>query len=180
WLKSYLNFGPDRPIWASVADALFAFHTPESERSVEDLVKINVFLQSWKTKRRDLPKDLQDILKVGSKYGVRLEGLAFSRDILRQMPIWYHIESQPIRHLNRGRESACLRGNHRVLTVGDAEKLARMTTTTRHTNRRDCRCRSCVELRTRAKCSAPNRCMNRAEQLLNVLPQKWNPLSRLP
>ncbi|KAJ3774186.1 hypothetical protein FB446DRAFT_640328, partial [Lentinula raphanica] len=180
WIKSYLSFGPNRPTWASVADALIALHIPESERSVEDSVRVNVFLQSWKTKRRDLPKDLQDLLKVSSKHGVRLEGLAFSREILRQMPIWYHIESQPIRHLNRGRESQCLRENHKVRTVGDAEMLARMKGTARHTNRRNCRCTSCVRIRSDTKCSAPNRCMNRAEQLLSVLPQKWNPCSVLP
>ncbi|KAJ3709506.1 hypothetical protein DFJ43DRAFT_1135264 [Lentinula guzmanii] len=164
----------------SVADALIALHTPESERGIEESIKVNIFLQSWKTKRRDLPKDLQNLLKVSAKYGVRLEGLAFSRDILREMPIWYHIESNPIRNLNRGKESSCLKENHRVRTVGDTEKLARMKGTPRHNNRRDCRCTSCTELRSSAKCKAPNRCINRANQLLETLPQKWNPCNRLP
>ncbi|KAJ3737947.1 hypothetical protein EV360DRAFT_58583, partial [Lentinula raphanica] len=180
WIKSYLNFGPNCPTWASVADVLLAFHSQESERNVEDSIKVNVFLQSWKTKRKELPRDLQDLLKVSTKHGAQLEGLAFSREILCQMPIWYHIESRSIRHLNRGRESSCLRDNHQVCTVGEAETLAKMKGTPRHTNRRDCRCTSCTRVRSTTKCNAPNRCMNRAKQLLDTLPEKWNPCSVLP
>ena len=84
-VQTYLDFSPDRATWAYVADALIAHHTPASDINIEEHNKINIFLQSWKTKKSDLPDDLKEVLHVADRYGVRLEGVAFSRDIIRQM-----------------------------------------------------------------------------------------------
>src|SRR5271168_5342052 len=94
WLKSYLSFGPDRPIWAFVADALMAAKVPTSERNVEVGMRRNVFLQSWTTYTGSkVPKCLQSLLLASKKFGVRPEGLVFSEEILRLMPIWLHREA---------------------------------------------------------------------------------------
>ncbi|PBK86319.1 hypothetical protein ARMGADRAFT_940902, partial [Armillaria gallica] len=49
WLRSYLNFGPERPMWAYAADVIIAHHTPTSEENVEPEQRMNIFLQLWKT-----------------------------------------------------------------------------------------------------------------------------------
>lgn len=90
WLQSYLNFTDKRATWAYVADAIIANHVPKINETLDNWSKINLFLQSWNTDKKQLPKDLHDMIKVGEKYGLRMEGLAFSREILRQMPIWLH------------------------------------------------------------------------------------------
>ncbi|KAJ3873072.1 hypothetical protein F5051DRAFT_338259, partial [Lentinula edodes] len=93
WLQSYLDFSENRATWAYVADALIAHHIPKSEMNIENRDKINIFLQSWRTDKSKLPTDLQNLLTIAEKYGVRMEGLAFSQDIIRQMPIWLCIEA---------------------------------------------------------------------------------------
>ncbi|KAE9404983.1 hypothetical protein BT96DRAFT_812721 [Gymnopus androsaceus JB14] len=47
WLKKYLDFGPERRMWALIADALFALKVPTSERNVNPEVCMNIFLQLW-------------------------------------------------------------------------------------------------------------------------------------
>ena len=92
WLKSYLDFSDKQPTWAIIADALIAFHTPQNENKIPKEVKMNIFLQSWQTCTTKLPDDLKNMR-------VQLDGRALSRDILRQMPIWYHSESPDIRKM---------------------------------------------------------------------------------
>jgi hypothetical protein len=46
WLKTYLSFGPDRPLWCFVADELLAKKAVES-RYVDEAMRINTYLQSW-------------------------------------------------------------------------------------------------------------------------------------
>ncbi|KAJ3858590.1 hypothetical protein EV359DRAFT_52058 [Lentinula novae-zelandiae] len=96
------------------------------------------------------------------------------------MPIWLHSESKEIKRQHNNNVCRCLRKNHDVKTVGDAEKIAKLTHTTRHTNRRNCACTSCRNIRQNTECTHPNRCYDKAQELLNLLPAKWNPNSRLP
>ncbi|KAH7879295.1 uncharacterized protein C8R40DRAFT_1036448, partial [Lentinula edodes] len=180
WLRTYLDMSPERATWTYVADALIAHHTPKTYENIDDFSKINIFLQSWNTDSRKLPKDLQDMITVAKRHGLRLDGLAFSRNIIRQMPIWLHSESKEIKRQHNNNVCKCLRKNHDVKTVGDAEKIAKLTHTTRHTNRRNCACTSCRNIRQNTGCTHPNRCYDKAQELLNLLPAKWNPNSRLP
>ncbi|KAJ3966699.1 hypothetical protein EV361DRAFT_933969, partial [Lentinula raphanica] len=150
WLQDYLDFSKDRATW-----------TYEHDR-------VNIFLQSWKTDRTKLPPDIRQMLNIADKYGVRLDGLAFSRDIIRQMPMWLHIEA----------EVKCLKKNHAVRTVGDAETLARKSQTARHTKRSNCKCTACTDTRRTTPCNNPGRCFAKARQLIHCLPPKWNPMVR--
>ncbi|KAK0432568.1 hypothetical protein EV421DRAFT_1680749, partial [Armillaria borealis] len=118
WLRSYLNFGPNRPTWAYVADAIIAHHMPTSEENMDLTQRVNIFLQSWKTSVARLPEDLKTLIKTAMKYNTCLDGLALSQCILRDMPIWYHIKSKATRHLfNNGEQVKCLKMRHNVKSV---------------------------------------------------------------
>ncbi|KAJ7676735.1 hypothetical protein DFH06DRAFT_976818, partial [Mycena polygramma] len=119
WLKSYLDIGPTRPLWGFAADEYLALNMqPKSELIVDKNLRTCVFLQAWDTKRTLKPKDLVDMLKVARLRGVRMDGLAFSREIMRDATIWYHIKSTARRSVfNLGHEVKCLKENHKIRTV---------------------------------------------------------------
>nr|GAT44891.1 predicted protein [Mycena chlorophos] len=140
WLKEYLNFGPERPTWAYFADEIFALKAPkETLEHVDRRVRINPLLQSWKTARGvniKIGQDLRSIIDTAQDYGLQLGGITLSKEAMREMPIWYHREADPkIRRLNNGSISECLRENHAIRTVGQAEMLAKRARNPRHRNR---------------------------------------------
>ncbi|KAF9028476.1 hypothetical protein BDZ89DRAFT_897313, partial [Hymenopellis radicata] len=90
WLQSLLNMGEDRATWTYFADAILAHHAPDCPQESEEFTRMNMYLQSWKARTRALPKDLKEMVSIGAKYGLRLEGLAFRRDTMQEMPIWLH------------------------------------------------------------------------------------------
>ena len=179
WLKSYLSFGPDRPIWAFVADAFMAARVPISEQNIEKEMRMNLFLQSWKTYvGNKAPKGLRDLLQTAKKFGVRPEGLILSSEILRQMPIWYHREAdKKIRRMNHQNASKCLRIKHLVRTVGDAEQVASSLNDPAHNEDANCLCDNCTEAGNNKGCENPHLCFKRARELLSMIPPKWNPLT---
>ncbi|KAF5339714.1 hypothetical protein D9757_015332 [Collybiopsis confluens] len=179
WLQSYLDQSESRATWAYVADALLAHHVPQKFANTEERLRINMFLQSWKTKKDALPEDLKKMISVAEKFGTRVEGLAFSREIMWQMPIWYHSEAKQTLGI-KNKECNCLRKNHHVQTVGDTETVAKKSNSPRHTRRRNCRCAACSQAREHNGCLTPYRCFAKARDLLHTLPQKWNPLTRQP
>lgn len=122
------------------------------------------------------------MIKVGQKYNVRLESLLLTPAILREKPIWYHTfckSKHPQTLYNRG-HSACIQNNHRVMTVGDTEILARKLEANRHQKRAACRCNECQKTRQETHCNNPNACYQKAKDLLNALPHKWNLLMKHP
>ncbi|KAJ3911656.1 hypothetical protein F5877DRAFT_55042 [Lentinula edodes] len=179
WLRSYLDLSPDRAIWTYVADALMAHHVPKSYKVIDKHSRINIFLQSWNTEKKSLPKDLQDMINVATRYGLRLEVMAPSREIIRQMPIWLHSKANGIQCLQHKPEAKCLRQNHKIRTVGDTEELTKHLRNTHHHARRNCACPKCRQMRE-DNCRNPHKCYEYAKKLIETLPPKWNPLSRLP
>lgn len=170
WLKDYLNLGPTRQRWAYLADDLLAMHAVKSGSLWPSSSRVNMFLQHWHPATRALPSDLKAMVTVARKYGVRQEGIAFSRVILRAMPMWDH------RHAGRtelGRLSArsattrCLKFNHKAATVGDFEKLAVILGEQAHSPEAECTCRSCENLIAVEGCANPHRCCVRAGKLLD-------------
>ncbi|KAF8895864.1 hypothetical protein CPB84DRAFT_1682116, partial [Gymnopilus junonius] len=184
WLKSYLNLGPTRPIWALVADALIATNQPTSERNVESEVKFNYFLQSWKTSQvGKIPRTIKGLLTTAKKFGLRPEGLIFSKEIRCSMPIWYHCEANPRlkRMINRTRASLCLRKQHKIKTVGEMEKVADCLNNPQHEDNEMCQCESCCEAGDiEIDCPRPHECFKRAKQILDTLPPKWHPKTLYP
>jgi ribonuclease HI/exonuclease III len=179
-LKSYLNLGEGRPLWAKVADALFAKHITKKEAKLsEPRVRQNIFLQSWSTSegsQSKLPKRLKLLVKVAKKYGVRLDSIAMSKEAVREMPIWFHLEAdKAIRYKNKQKASRCLRDSHGVFTVGDTEKVA--STPIDHKNDQGCQCQGCHVMRQNDGCKNPIACIRMARSLLDTLPKRWDPRS---
>ncbi|KAF5375493.1 hypothetical protein D9615_009178 [Tricholomella constricta] len=179
WLKAYLSLGNDRPLWALIADALLARNTPKTEEKVDKRVRQNIFLQSWKsstTERAGTPPDLRNLQKIAKKYRVRPEGIAFSKDIVRQRPIWYHSDAhKKIRRMNHGPISECLKGNHNVLLTGDAEDVADLLNQPEHQEHNRCACQHCQLYRDITGCTHPHECALKAKALVDTLPPKWDP-----
>ena len=92
------------------------------------------------------------------------------------MPIWLHGEaSERMRRMNHSKTSKCLQNTHEVQTVGQAETLAKNLDDPSHKTRRNCACRSCKEIRRTTTCLNPHACFARAKELLDLLPEKWDP-----
>ncbi|KAJ3846659.1 hypothetical protein EV368DRAFT_52475 [Lentinula lateritia] len=68
WLQMYLDMSPERATWAYVVDALIAHHVPKTYDNIDELSKINIFLQSWNTDVRKLPSNLKEMIKVAKKH----------------------------------------------------------------------------------------------------------------
>lgn len=175
-LKKYLTFGSERPIWAKVADAIMAKRTPQSESLPEEL-RINAFLQSWKTcKGKKAPHSIRRMLKIAKKYGIRQESTTIQPEALRNMPIWNHNEAEKsIRRLAHGRYAKCLQEKHKVRTVGDMMREAEKMKTQGHEDHPQCQCTSCNETGWEMWCDRPFECYKRAKAILEKIPPKWIP-----
>ncbi len=183
WLRAYLDFGKDRPIWAFLADDLLSMHVTKDCRPRQAGLRINPFLQKWKPRVHGLPDALDGMMKVARKYGVRLEGLAFSRNILRAMPMWDHAyadRSALGRLIVPSKLLTCLQSKHSACTVGEFEILASILNDATHRTIRTCKCTGCTRTRSATGCNNPHQCAKRAKNMLGTLPGKWNPLERQP
>ena len=178
WLKSYLKFDSDRPLWTLVADALMAINLPQSESSSNKEIRRSVFLQSWKTLTgTKSPKSIKKLFQTAKMFNVQLEGLAFSPSITTEMPIWHHVKADPkIKCLARNNTSKCLVKNHRALKVGEIEKLANSLENINHTPDPNCLCENCMRVGDIDGCENPHCCYKQAEKLVKLLPSKWNPM----
>ncbi|KAJ7235978.1 hypothetical protein C8J57DRAFT_1088557, partial [Mycena rebaudengoi] len=118
WLRAYLTFGKKRPMWAFVTDEIMSVKALGSAHNVEKTLRSCPYLQSWRPKLEDLSDDLKRMIKTGEKYDLQMEALAVSREIQRDMPIWYHAKSTAQRGIfNRGPAVECLRKKHKVRLV---------------------------------------------------------------
>ncbi|KAJ7037136.1 hypothetical protein C8F04DRAFT_953119, partial [Mycena alexandri] len=130
WLKTYLSFGPDRPLWCFVADEILAKKAVLTDFNVDEAMRVNAYLQSWTPYQSswDLrSKDIAGMMSVGRKYGVTMDAIAVSRENQGNMVIWYHRFSNGTKTLfNSAREVVkCLKQKHRVRLVKDAVQLAK-------------------------------------------------------
>ncbi|KAK0463246.1 uncharacterized protein EV420DRAFT_1618992 [Desarmillaria tabescens] len=71
WVKELLS--EQKPTWTFYAHDIIARTGLSSERNVNRDMKMNIFLQSFNTKKSQLPRDLQRILTVANETGVRAE-----------------------------------------------------------------------------------------------------------
>jgi hypothetical protein len=166
WLKTYLSFGPERPLWCFVADELLAKRARGSDDNVSEEMRMNTYLQSWypEASTEFIGKDLSNMMKMGRKYGLEMDAVAVSREIQGAMPIWYHRKSYANRHLyNQGVEVVeCLQKNHKVKLVRDAVTLGAKRDAPRHKPNKSCRCATCRITRAIAGCKNPHQCYNKA------------------
>ncbi len=150
WLRTYLDFSTERPLWAYVADDLLASHVTKDCQPKELELRLNPFTQNWKPRKRGLLSELDGMMKVARKFGLRLEGLAISRNIQASMPMWDHTYADKKR-LGRltvpSKLLTCLRAQHDARTVGDFMRLAATLRNKSHQPRQSCKCTDCQELR---------------------------------
>ncbi|KAG6914510.1 hypothetical protein DXG01_009287 [Tephrocybe rancida] len=94
------------------------------------------------------------------------------------MPIWYHFAASPrLRRLNGSAPAKCLTERHNLRLVGEAVDLAISITDPSHVDSSQCECYSCMEIERGTDCPHPNRCVKKAQELLDTLPTKWDPRS---
>jgi hypothetical protein len=151
WLKKYTSTGPDRPMWALVADVLIEENIAKS-RNIDKEVTMNTYLQTWSPTTNmasTLPPDIKKMLNTGNKYNLCLDALRIPESIKRQLPTWYHLRAKnnPI-GFNHAQAPKCLKSKHQIITVGD---LIRMTNWIReanplniHQDLNTCQCNSCT------------------------------------
>ncbi|KAI0745335.1 hypothetical protein C8Q76DRAFT_606417 [Earliella scabrosa] len=187
WLKQYLSFGEDRPLWTLLADDLYARNPTKSCKLRDPRLRINPFLQTWDPSTRGgaLPKELVGMLKAAKSHGLRLEALAPSRSIIRALPMWESslADTAKLRSLaSRSRATNCIRTVHKLLTIGDFERLAALTSEPTHDPSKGplCECEGCAACRHDTGCSNPGDCSRRAELFLDTLPPRWDPRGEHP
>ncbi|KAJ7239236.1 hypothetical protein C8J57DRAFT_1086503, partial [Mycena rebaudengoi] len=126
WLKTYLSFGDERPQWCFAVDEMVAlFPLAVDAEVVDEAMRTNPYLQRWGPRLKDergtkgIGKDLKNMFNIGKLYGLSQDAMAVSREIQRDMPIWYHAHSNGSRGIfNRSEKVvACLKENHRIRTV---------------------------------------------------------------
>jgi len=137
---------------------------PKSESSSNRETKQSVFLQSWKTlSGTKSPKTIRKLFQTAKKFTVHLEGLAFTPSITTAMPIWYHAKADPkIRRLTGSEMGKCLMKNHKIMRVGEIEKLANSLQNPTHTPNPNCLCENCVESGDVNECENPHYCYKQA------------------
>ncbi len=183
WARSYLQYGSGRPMWAYVVDDICARTVTVDCPVKEQSVRVNPFTQGWRPKVTALPKSIQTMIRTCEKYGLRPEGIAFTRAILRAMPMWFHtqIEDKLARKLARTSKTvSCLREKHELRTVGDFEAFTMNFHAPGHLERLSCKCAGCLLTRQQVGCNHPNSCARRAREFLDSLPPKWDPRGEHP
>ena len=177
-VKSYLNFGPERPRWAKVADTLIAENMPKGQQSQvrDDASRRNTFLQNWSTKKKgnsNLPESLRRMLNVAEKYNVSVDPPVISQNVKRGMPIWHHIGfKKDCIVQNNNQWAKCQREVHEIQTIGDMEKYIQRNP--RHSGNKRCPCDKCKTARTKG-CEHPGKCHKAARKMLDSLEHKWDP-----
>jgi ribonuclease HI len=92
------------------------------------------------------------------------------------MPIWLHIklDSRTIKHQSRTKTGNCLWKNHLIKTVGKLADLAATLRKEDHAPDPNCLCEICTNAGDTLQCENPHDCYKKAEELLRLLPTKWN------
>ena len=70
----------------------------------------------------------------------------------------------------------CIRNTHRVCSLQDIAEIV-TNIPNNHKRNRKCRCAKCTDIRrnTNGACKHPNKCIERAVNLLGAINNKWNP-----
>lgn len=66
------------------------------------------------------------------------------------------------------------------MKVEDAERITTMITETSHLDTDECECKSCMKMEIESNCLHPHSCSYRAKEMIDTLPEKWNPRAPQP
>ena len=179
WLKTYLTPPPNRPTWAKITDILIDAAAP---KYTTPRARTNTFMQTWTPHLNGATtairnKDIIRMIKAGRKYHLTLSTIKLSPRLQRELPAWYHPGSE--HHQTRNPIAKCLIETHNALAIAD---LVRITNRLRaplqprpHTPSAWCNCPDCVRDRIN-KCKNPHRCVTEAQNKIDALYPKYNPL----
>ena len=179
WLKSYLDFSPSCPEWASVTDAILA---ATANKATISRAHKNPFLQTWEAPQKGanahkLNDDITRMLKTSRRYKMNLAAIRLSPDLKAQLPAWYHIVSN--NHLITNSASKCLLSKHQATTIGDflriSSRIRMNNAPIRHTESAVCLCSDCINDRI-SGCKNPHRCAGEALARIHTTYPKMNPL----
>ena len=179
WLKSYLDFSPSRPEWATVTDLILA---ATARPSTIMRARKNPFLQTWKATLRGprsklLGNNIIRMLKAAKKHKTNLAAIRLTIDLQSQLPAWYHMASDPRPITNIA--SKCLLTTHEVSTIADllrtSARLRLHPVNTQHIPLQNCPCTECENDRAHG-CRNPQGCAAEALERVHRTFPKLNPL----
>ncbi|KZV84092.1 hypothetical protein EXIGLDRAFT_590192, partial [Exidia glandulosa HHB12029] len=175
WLRQYLAEKQARPIWAYLADTLFAVHARQSDAKKVPLeARFNPFIQDWKPNKNKLPFILKQMLRVATEYGLTVDAPYIPEEVRVELPAWAHMaRANPTRSRENTPSAKCLRENHAAYTVEALQEIAEQAEHN-HVRRADCPCENCCADRAEG-CKAPFKCQETANDILANIAGKWNP-----
>ncbi|KAJ3821335.1 hypothetical protein F5878DRAFT_496627, partial [Lentinula raphanica] len=116
------------------------------------------------------------MMKVAKKYAVELDHNGLPKDVLMQMPLWYHIGADPSKvQRNRSVTAKCLQNNHKIFTVHEAIQLLQRLEEEEHYPANFCRCQQCAHDKDHLGCRDPHRCITTVAERLSQLKSRWDP-----
>ncbi|KAL1749170.1 hypothetical protein HDZ31DRAFT_18758, partial [Schizophyllum fasciatum] len=176
WVRRYLTLEED-PTWTRVLNAICQMHILSRDRNKCHADSfVSTLLQIVNANKQAMPRVSKRTMAAIRKHNVRFDPINPSREIKESMPIWHHIfiplAKKPMYNTER---CLCLRGNHSVMTVRDAIRMAdEILNSPGHATRPQCGCVGCKTARHKG-CVNPNGCAHAARTLLGKLPPKWDP-----
>ena len=180
WLKTYLDFTPTRPTWATITDLIINKAAPPGTSL---LARMNVFLQSWDAPTRGarlnlLNDSISRMLQVARKYHTHLAAIRLSPQLRTQLPAWYH--PLTTHHPMTTAPAKCLLRRHNITLVIDLLNTADRIHTPRperpHQPTPTCECLDCDRDRHEG-CTNPHQCANEALIRICLIEPKMNPLT---
>ena len=180
WLRTYLNFSPSRPTWATITDLIINKAAPPGTSL---LARMNSFLQSWDAPTRGARLNILNnntirMLKTARKYNVNLAAIRLSPQLRAQLPAWYHPLAKP-RPMTSS-QAKCLLQQHNVTTVADlitiSERICTPSQVLPHQPLPTCPCNNCTRDRTEG-CLNPHLCAMEAILRIRLIEPKMYPIS---
>ena len=180
WLKTYLNFTPSRPAWATVTDLIINKAAPPG---TSHLARMNTFLQTWDAPSRGtrlnlLNNSITRMLQAARKYNVNLAAIRISPQLRGQLPAWYHPMAKPRPIVTR--PAKCLLRRHAITKVTDLIMISNRIRTPNpvqpHLTTPACPCPACERDRLEG-CPNPHQCAQEALTRIQLIEPKMNPLS---
>ena len=122
-------------------------------------------------------KDIIRMIKTGRKYHLTLSTIKLSPRLQRELPAWYHPGAE--HHQTKNQITRCLIGTHNALAIADLIRISNRLRVPQqprpHTPSAWCTCSDCVRDRIN-KCKDPHKCATEAQNKINALYPKYNPL----
>jgi ribonuclease HI len=178
WIKTYLDFSPSRPKWATITDLIIDACMPQGNNAQ---TRINCFLQTWNPPQRGnrairLDEDTARMLKAAKTYNVNFAAIRLAPNLKTQLPAWFHLGSE--QRLLTNNPTKCLIHKHDAKTIADLLKVSARVRTTGTNNLHQpsiyCRCQDCTDDRVN-NCWTPHECAKEALTRLQLIFPKLNP-----